>query len=420
MKEMKQQADVLVIGGGVIGVCAAYYLAERGRQVTLVEQGEICAGCSYGNAGLIVPSHSIPLAAPGVWLKGLKWLFNPESPFYIKPRLDFALFSWLWKFRAACNEQRMRQAIPLLRDLSRASIELYDQLSTRKGLEFGYQRNGVLMLFRSEQGYKEGLEEAHLLREMGIELNVLSATEVQEHEPNVATQITGGIYFAEDAQLIPAAFVQGLAHVVEKMGVHIHTATEVIGFGTADRRIATVQTTRGDFQPQQVILAGGSWSPLLARALHITLPIQPAKGYSITFTRPAMSPSIPLLLSEAKMAITPMGETLRFGGTLELAGLDFSINRRRVDAVVRAAHEYLPSSIKDLTLIEIWRGLRPCTPDGLPILGRFSAYDNLVVAAGHAMIGMSLGPITGKLVAQLVCNEPPALDLTPLSGERFR
>ncbi len=415
---MNRQTEVLVIGGGVIGVCAAYYLAQQGKEVTLVEKGEICSGCSYGNAGLIVPSHSIPLAAPGVWWKGLQWMFDAESPFYIKPRLSFELLSWLWKFRAACNEHTMRKAMPLLRDLGRASLKLYEELATLEGFEFGYQQNGVMMLFCTEKGYQEGIEEAYLLQEVGIESTVLKGKEVQEREPSVSSNTVGGVYFPADAQIIPADFVRGLAHILEKMGVNICTVTEVLGWERVGRRISTVQTTRGDFQPQQVVLAAGSWSPALAKSLQMSLPIQPAKGYSVTVKRPALCPTIPFLLGEAKVGVTPMGDTLRFAGTLELAGLDFSINQRRVEAIYRAARKYF-SGMDHLELIEIWRGLRPCTPDGLPILGRFSAYENLVVATGHAMIGISLGPITGKLVAQLICQETPAFDLQLLSGERF-
>lgn len=415
---MSERSEVLVIGGGVIGVCAAHYLAERGRQVTLVEQGDIASGCSYGNAGLVVPSHSLPLAAPGALASGLKWLLDSESPFYIKPRLDPDLVAWLLRFTAAARPGPMRRAIPVLRDLSMASRALFDELAARGGFDFDYQPKGALLVFNSRRGYEGGKEEAHLLQEYGLAAQVLEAAQAHTMEPALHPEVVGAVYFSSDARLNPALFVRGLAGLARKKGACLRTSTEVLGFEIAGRKITTVKTTRGDFQPEQVILAAGSWSPRVARDLHLNLPIQPAKGYSLTVRRPATCPTYPLLLGEARAAITPMRETLRFGGTLELAGLDFAINERRLNAILRAARRYLVD-MGELETVEIWRGLRPCTPDGLPIIGRPPAFDNLIVAAGHAMLGMSLGPITGKLVAQIVCGEPPAVDLRALRPERF-
>jgi D-amino-acid dehydrogenase len=236
--------------------------------------------------------------------------------------------------------------------------------------------------------------------------------------PCVLPGVIGGLYHPEDAHVIPARFVTGLARVVQDRGVQIQAHTEVLGFETSGNRITGVQTTRGDFRPAEVVLAGGSWSPVLARDLGLRLPIQPAKGYSITVKRPESCPTVPLMLKEARVGITPMGETMRMAGTLELAGLDLSINRRRVHAILKGARAYL-GGLGDLELIEIWRGLRPCTPDGLPILGRTARYENLTIAAGHAMIGVSLGPVTGKLVAEVVCRQTPSLDISLLDPRRF-
>jgi D-amino-acid dehydrogenase len=415
-------ADVFIIGGGVIGVCTAYYLAEQGARVTLVEQGQIAAGSSYGNAGLIVPSHSIPLANPGALASGLKWMLDPESPFYIKPRLDFALVDWLLRFTLACAPGRMRKAIPVLRDLGRASSALHKELAALDGLDCGYAQTGLLMLYNTERGLEDGLKEAHLLQEFGLAAEVLDGGQVRKLEPSLRPETVGGTFFPGDAHFTPANFMRGLALQVEKKGVCIRTDTQVLGFETAGRKVTKVRTTRGDFQPGQVVLAAGSWSPSVARELGLKIPIQAAKGYSITVKRPAANHGIPLLLGEARVAVTPMvsaaGPVLRFAGTLELVGHDFSVKQRRVNAILRAARGYL-GGMENLELVEIWRGLRPCTPDGLPIIGRPPSLDNIIVAAGHATLGMSLGPITGKLVAQLVNGETPALDLGPLRVDRF-
>jgi D-amino-acid dehydrogenase len=420
---MSGAGDVLIIGGGVIGVCAAYYLAERGARVTLVEQGDIAAGSSYGNAGLIVPSHSIPLATPGALKSGLRWILDPESPLYIKPRLNLDLLNWLLKFTAACRTEPMRRAIPVLRDLGAASVALYEELAEELGgLKYGYHRTGLLQIFKTPAGLAEAKEEAHLLNEMGVNVEVLDGDGLRALEPKIRPDILGGLRFPGDAHFTPAEFVQQLACCAERKGARLSTRTEVLGFEVQGRKITTVRTTRGDWHPDEVILAAGAWSPVVARDLRLNLPIQPAKGYSITVKRPANAPTMPLLLGETKVAVTPMispdGPTLRFAGTLELAGLDMSITQRRVEAVRLAPREYL-LEMEETPVVEVWRGLRPCTPDGLPILGRAPACENLIVAAGHAMVGMSLGPITGKLVAQLVCDESPSMDLKLLRAERF-
>lgn len=415
------QSDVVVIGGGVIGVCAAYYLSERGREVTLVEQGDIADGCSYGNSGLIVPSHSTPLAQPGALASGLKWMLDPESPFYIKPRLDFELARWLLTFAANCTETHVHRALPTLRDLHLASAALYKDLSTL--FDFGYQHHGLILAFKTRAALEKGQAEAELLNKEGLTARPLTAQEAHDMEPTLRPDLAGGVYFPTDAHFTPSVFVRGLATWLEEQGrVAIQRNTKVTGLVVGRGRIIRVETTDGSFQPSEVVIATGSWSPALVSELNLYLPIQPAKGYSITVKRPKHYPRMGLLLDEASVAVTPMalpqGDVLRFGGTLELAGMDFSINQRRVDAIRRATRDYL-LGMDDLETVEVWRGLRPCTPDGLPIIARPKTYDNLTVAAGHAMLGMSLGPITGKLVAQMICGEKTAVDVVPLRLERF-
>ena len=411
--------DVLVIGGGAIGVCSAYYLNQAGRSVTLIERGDICSGSSYGNAGLIVPSHSIPLAAPGVIAKGLKWMLNPESPFYIKLRFDRQLISWLWKFRKACSETQMRRAIPVIRELNFASLRLYDELAGIEDLDFGYEKRGMAIIFRTEKGFQDGIKEARLMEKNGIETRVLKEQDVDDMA-NTETSAVGGVYYPQDAHINPHRYVQGLADYAAEKGVDVRTSTEVLAFESSGGRVNSIKTTRGDFSAEEIVLAGGTWSGEIAKNLGINLLIQPAKGYSGTFKRTADCPDIPFGLAESKVVLTPMGDTMRIAGTLELAGLDQSVNMRRVQAVLKSIPAYFPEIDSDaLELLEIWRGLRPCTPDGLPYLGRSQQYDNLTIAAGHAMIGMSLSPITGKLVSQIVTREKPQIDLTPFRIERF-
>jgi D-amino-acid dehydrogenase len=406
--------DVLVVGGGVVGVCVAHFLAERGARVTLLERGQVASGCSYANAGLIVPSHSVPLAAPGVVGKALRWILNPDGPLYVRPRLDPALWGWLIRFGAACGEDRARAAIPLLRDLHRASVGLFERLA---GGECGFERKGLLLVYRTEEGFREGLEEAALLAESGLASASLGADEARARVPRLRSGLAGAIHYPEDAHVNPLAFVQRLAAEAERRGVVVKTGVEVRGFEVSEGHIARVLTGAGEFRPDQVVLAAGAESPAVTRDLGLRLPIQPAKGYSVTMRGPEPPLPMPLLLMDSRVAVTPLGPRLRLAGTLELAGHDRSINARRVEAIRRAAREAL-EGLEALPEAEVWAGLRPCTPDGLPILGRPAVLSNLVVAAGHAMIGLSLGPITGLLTAQIVCGEAPAIEIHALRPDR--
>ncbi|MCB0213648.1 MAG: FAD-dependent oxidoreductase [Anaerolineae bacterium] len=398
---MKQNTEVLIIGGGIIGVCTAYFLARQGREVCLIERDEIGGSCSYGNAGLIVPSHSIPLAAPGVLTQGLKWLLDAESPFYIKPRLEPRLLTWLWRFQAACRVEPMRRAIPVLRDLLMISANHYETLVAEEKLDCNYEQQGMLFLFQSGRGFEEGIEEAKLLREYGVESAILDYAGVRALEPAAQPDVVGGLVFHREAHLNPAHFVRELAGRLDAYAVTLQPQTEVLDFETTDNRVTTVKTNQGDIKAEQVVLAAGSWSPQLARKLAIDIPLQPAKGYSLTVKRPPVCPRRPLMLAEAKVAVTPFTDALRLAGTLELAGLDLSINPRRVGAIRRAAGVYL-QGMEELDVIETWAGLRPCTPDGLPVIGRVPSLDNLIIATGHAMLGISLGPVTGDVVSRIV------------------
>ena len=417
---MHRKTDILIIGGGAVGICSAYYLSKLGKAVTLIEKDDICAGNSYGNAGLIVPSHSVPLAAPGVIAKGIRWMLDAESPFYIKPRFSLELIDWLLKFRRACNARRMHRAIPVLRSLNLLSLELFDQLSKSESLDFGLQKRGMLTLFITPKEFEAGAAEADLLKEYGVETRILMPDELDDFLSGVKTAAIGGVFYPQDAHLIPNRFVEALATTIIAQGVTIETAAEVIGFETIGTRIRTVRTTRGDFSADRIVLAGGAWSSGILKSLKLSLPIQPAKGYSLTYTRPVNCPDMPLALAEAKVILTPMADTVRFAGTLELAGMDFSINMRRVQAIVKRIPAFLPGiDPQRLELIEIWRGLRPCTPDGLPIIGPSRIYENLIIATGHGMLGISLSAVTGKLVSRIAAGEYPEIDITALRPVRF-
>ena len=418
-------SDVLIVGGGAIGICSAHYLNQAGFSVTVLEKSEVGGACSHGNAGLIVPSHVVPLAAPGVISQGLKWLFNSSSPFYIKPRLSSDLISWIWRFRSACSESRMRRSMPIIHELIQASLPLFDELAAIDDLSFGYRKEGLLMLFAKEKGRQDCLKGANLARGMGMPVEELDQEALRALEPHVPDGIIGGVYYPQDAHLDPGRFVTALAAKLRQKGqTTIHTQTEVTELVEEQGKIVAVRTNQGEFTADQILLAGGSWSPLIARTLGLKLPVQAAKGYSITLPDPTVSPRIPMILAEAKATVTPLENQIRFAGTLELAGLDPSINRKRVASILKAAPTYFPDfRAESVSRGQIWSGFRPCTPDGLPMIGRSDRFDNLLVATGHAMIGITLAPITGKIISEIAAEQSvqatSAQSLADLSVERF-
>jgi len=346
-------------------------------------------------------------------------MLDSESPFYIKPRWDADLFRWLLRFVYASTYSRMRKSLPVLRDLLFASRALYEELANEAGFDFGFEGKGSLLVCLTKEALDRERHEIRLLEEFKIPVSIVNREEALEIEPALLPNIVGGVFYPRDGRIDPHRFVVGLAEKAQGLGVQLLTKTEAIGFESASGRITAVHTTRGDFHLDQIILAVGSWSPAIARALNLRIPIQAAKGYSLTLENPPVTPKLPLLLSEAGVVVNPLGHALRIAGTLELAGMDFSFNSRRIRAIQRSCADYLPG-LAEAKVIEIWRGLRPCTPDGLPIISRVKKYENLIVAAGHAMLGMSLGPITGKLVSQLAQEERTDMDISPLVAERFR
>ncbi len=415
---MPKQKNIVVIGGGAIGLSTAYYLRQAGHAVTVLEKGAFKTGTSLGNAGMLVPSHVVPLAAPGVIAQGMRWLFRRDSPFRIKPRLDPALASWLWQFRSYCTDKHVARSMPLLRDLSLSSVESFAQLA--KVFDFHFAHKGLLMVHRTEKGEKENLKYAKKGKEAGLEVEVLSRQALRLKAPNLQSDTWGAVYFPQDAHISPNAYMAGLTRLLMQDGVDLRPNTTVTGFKVHKGTITQVQTDSGAIRADETVLAAGAWTPAIARMLRLTVPIQPAKGYSITVDAPPNAPAIPAILTEEKVTITPMGNKLRFGGTLELAGFDASIDQVRTRAIRSAIPSYIPDiNPENIKASGTWSGFRPCTPDGLPILGRPGSVNNLILAAGHAMIGITLAPVTGQLVTALINEEPPSIDLSLLHPDRF-
>ncbi len=421
---MAGRADVVVIGGGVVGACVAAALAERGAAVTLLErEPEVCPPESavYANCGLLVPSEVEPLAHPGALGQGLRWMLDGTSPFYVKPRPSADLLRWLWLFRNACAADVARAHAPLLFELSQASAALHDELAAGDGQGWHYRRNGWLAVYETAAGLDAATEEAAELRSLGVASEILSAAEVRERVPQVvAGSVAGGVLTPADGHMDPAAFTRATVARAERAGATVVTGAEAYGFAGCGPggAVGAVRTTRGDVAAEQVVVAAGAWSGPLARELGLRLPLEPAKGYSIDVAAPDGLPDIPVCVGEPHVVLTPLGDTLRLGSTLELSGWDMRLRPRRLSNLRRAAARVLGLA-ENAPARQVWRGPRPLTPDGLPFIGRSPRQPNIVFATGHCMLGLSLGPVTGKLVAEVCAGEPPSHDLSLLRVDRF-
>jgi len=412
---------VLIVGGGIVGLSVAHYCARKGHRVTVVERGAPERdGCSFANAGMIVPSHFTPLASPGVVQLGLKWMWNPSSPFHVQPRFSAELLDWAWKLYTAATAARVASAAPVLRDLHLASRACFEEWVALWGNEFELVEQGLLTLCNTEAGLEHETRTADHARRLGIPAEVLSPAAVAEIEPNIRMAIAGAVYFRLDCHLTPGRLMAALRRELERAGVALMHRTEVRGWRTDKSRVAAVETSAGSLAADEFVLCAGIWSKPLARDLGVTLPMQAGKGYSLTLESPPIRPRLGALLSEARVAMTPMGGSVRFGGTMEITEIDETINPIRVRGIVNSVGRYYPDvTPSHFERASIRCGLRPCSPDGLPYVGRFERFANLSTASGHAMMGVSLAPITGKVMAELISDEPPSCSIAALRPDRF-
>ena len=415
---LSAKADVLIVGGGVIGLACAYELSRAGARVILIEKSDPGYGCSYGNAGWITPCFAMPLPMPGMLLKSIGWLTDPESPLYIKPELSMTLFRWLLRFLLSMNRKQMLSSVDALTALSKQSLNLYKELAQTTDKPFSFEQKGLFMVAQSEEGFRYAQTEMNLVASHGIPGRMMGEEEARAFEPSLTKRIKGGVFFSEEAHAEPLQVTQSLAHEAQKLGAQIISKAEVIDFQLNENGIASARTTRGVFVAEQFVLATGSWSPRIAQTLELRVPVLGGKGYAIITDQLSPNPLRPMMLVEKKVAVTPRNGTLRLSGTLELVNQDETFTTRRVEAIVRGAREFMNVPEK-INYREIWRGLRPCTPDGVPIIGRTARYPNLILATGHQMLGLQSATGTGKLVADLVLGRTTDIDPHPFRATRF-
>ena len=413
-------SDIIIIGGGAVGLSCAYYLNQSGYDVSILDSdaADKKASCSWGNAGMIVPSHLVPMAAPGIIKQGLKWLLDPESPFSIEFKPSLNMLSWLWKFRQAANPEHVKAGANLFRELGLDSRSLYLELGQK--MDFGLETKGILMLCGSEHALTEEFAVSAMARNLGMEAVDLDAAGVQSIETGMTTNVLGGVHYPSDCHIDPEQFLDVMQNYLVEQGVKIYHNTAVSHLVVGDGIIKSVMVNDQSFSGEHFILAAGSFSSKLVKSIGLKMPLMAGKGYSVTMESPTQKPALPALLIEARMASTPMGPNWRVGGTMTVTDSNRKINHRKLSAMVKAVQNYYPDY--DVTWtngLEPWVGMRPLSPDGIPYIGALSQYPNLIAATGHAMLGISLAPVTGQLVSRMVVGEDPGFDVAMLSPNRF-
>jgi D-amino-acid dehydrogenase len=410
---------VAIIGGGVIGLCSAYYLNKSGYQVTVIDRNDITKGCSFGNMGYISPSHFVPLATPGIIAQGLKWMMSSSSPFYIKPRLNLDLIQWGLAFKNNANAKKVKESGPHLNNLLQLSRALMGDL--KKELPaFDMIEKGCWMLYKSEktaEHEKHLAEQAHIF---GLKTELCSAAEVQTREPEVEVNVAGGVLYIDDCHISPQKFMQSLYSYLQQAGVEFWLNSSVTGFEKTDTKVKAVLTATAKIDADEIVIANGSWLQEISKLLNVKILMQPGKGYSVVYDNLEKNLHYPSILVDDRTATAPINRWLRIGGTMELSGHSDNILPKRVMAVYNAFKKYYPSlNLPAPDLSKAWYGYRPVSPDGMPYIGRHNKYSNLSYAGGHAMLGVSAAAGTGVLIEQIIGRKKTEIDISAFNPERF-
>lgn len=416
---MRQQKHVLVIGAGVVGTACAYYLLKAGWSVTVLERDRFGMACSHGNCGFISPSHVLPLAEPGAVSEGIRALGRRNAPFSIKPRLDLRLIGWLLRFALRCNTRDMLEAGKGIQALLDSSRGLYDALLQKEPISCEFEAKGMLMPYRDRRALEHYRHTDRLLREhFNRPATRYTGDELLDIEPALPPGLAGGWFYPGDAHLRPDRLLSSWRKVLETLGATIHEGTEVTGFTSHAGKATAVLTPQAEHPADAFVLAAGALTPNLASWLGCSIPIQPGKGYSLLLPRPRLCPRLPLLFHETRVAVTPMQTAFRLGSTMEFAGYDTSLRPERLQLLLDGAAPFLREPLQG-PVESPWFGWRPMTFDGLPIIDRSPAMSNVLIAAGHNMLGLSMAPATGKLAAEMLSELPPHVNTRPYRVRRF-
>jgi D-amino-acid dehydrogenase len=412
----------IVIGSGFIGAFSAYYLHQKGWQVTLLEQGLFGSGSSHGNCGLILPTHILPLTMPGTVQKALKWMRRKDAPFYIRPRVDFGLANWLIRFARHCNMEHVLKAATARSTLLEGSIDVYADLLKKESIDCDFAISKILFVFKNAEGFQQYKATHELEQQFGVHAKAVSGEALRKLEPALSNDVAGAWMYERTAHLRPDFLLRELKRVFSKQNIEIMENTRASTFLQEDGQAVAVDTNRGRFEADAFVVATGAWTPLLKKPLGYKVPIQPGKGYSMTMKTPDWGPAIPCIFAESKVVATPWNSGLRLGGTMEFSGYDDALNPTRIDALPKQALAHFRNTQATPSAVEPeekWCGWRPMTHDGLPVIDFSPRHTNVLIAAGHNMIGLSTGPATGRLVSQMLNGDKPELDPHPFSLRRF-
>jgi D-amino-acid dehydrogenase len=411
---------IIIVGGGVNGLCSAYYLAKKNFEVTVIDSGDFSVNCSFGNMGFLSPSHFIPLASPGVVAEGIRHMMSSTSPFYMKPRLNLSFLEWALKFYKNSSQNVVDRNAPHLSELLNLSRKLMNEIRDDIGDVFDMEEIGCMMMCHSQKAFEEEMKVAEAAKKFKLEVEVLNRKELQEREPDVELDIYGALLFKDDAHIHPGKFMVAMKNYLTKKGVNFQLNTNVTGFVKSGKTIKSVITDKGEFSGDEILLSPGSWLPQVAKMLGIRLLLEGGKGYSYTYDYVEKNIRNPAILVDGRCAITPWKHTLRIGGTMEFSGINNKVLINRMQGIYDSIRRFYPGLQIDFPPKDkIWTGLRPVSPDGLPYIGRVNQYDNLFVAGGHAMLGISEGAATGKIISELADNRRTTIDISAFNVERF-
>ena len=413
--------NIVVIGGGIIGLSSAYYLQQAGHKVTVLDKGDFSDNCSYGNAGYVCPSHFIPLATPGIVWQGFKWMLDSRSPFYVRPSLNPALIDWGFKFIKSANNKKVEAAAVPLRDIAILSQLEYKAWTALPGFDFAYQQKGLLEIFQTPAAAEHAHHTVAKGKELGLDVELLDYEQMQKMEPQTKINGLGAVFFKCDAHLYPNKLMKSLLAHLKQQGVQLISNEEVTRFEKEGNKIKKVITARQAYEADEIVVATGAWSREMAAMMETKIPMMPGRGYSLTLENSKYHLNYPAILVEGRVAVTPMdGNKIRFGGTMEVVPTKTPPRYQRVEGILSTVKRFIPEfDIAMPSTDQVWYGYRPCSADGLPYIGRISNYKNVVVATGHAMVGLSLGAGTGKLVGELIDEGTVSMDISPFAVERF-
>ena len=411
---------IIIIGGGVNGLCTAYYLQKRNFDITVIDSGDISKNCSFGNMGFLSPSHFVPLASPGIVSEGLKYMLSSTSPFYIKPRLNMPFIQWALQFFKQSNQRTVDKNAPFLSELLNLSRRLMNEIRDDIGDVFDMEEIGCMMMCHSQKAFEDELKLADAAKKFKLEVEILNREELQKREPDVELDIYGAVLFKDDAHIHPGKFMVAMKKYLENNGVHFQLNTTVTGFKKNHKKIEEVITDKGTFTGDQVVLTPGSWLPKLAKLAGLKLLLEGGKGYSYTYDYVEKNIRYPAILVDGRCAITPWKHSLRIGGTMEFTGINEKVLIKRVEGIYNSIKLFYPGLQIDFPPKDkVWTGLRPVSPDGLPYIGKAGNFENLLVSGGNAMLGVSEGAAGGQIISDLIEKRSTPIDISAFKVDRF-